>query len=154
MKKRDAYDLEFNDEMTGFWFESTGTKGVIEKIIEFKYYRKNRWNLAFGDVKGDEWEDNKTSDNGDMREVLQTVVNAVHLFTKRYPGRKVYIEPLDRQRKILYNRIFQQKWEEIKPLFTVRGISFTGEKELSEKYHPRKTYDAFVLHRKQPTFGQ
>ncbi|MEK7253825.1 MAG: hypothetical protein AAB316_03715 [Bacteroidota bacterium] len=153
MKKREAYDLSFNYELTDFRFESIGRQGVILKAIEFRFYRKGRWNLAFGDVKGKYWTDDVVSDNGDMRKVLQTVANAVHLFLSRYPGRKVWIEPLSRKHKFLYNRIFQQKHEEIAEEFEVRGVLLLeDENELTEAYQPGKIYDAFILSLKLLTF--
>ena len=61
-------------------------------------------------MKGDDWADNVVSDNNDLRKVLQTIANAVHLFFDHYPEDEIFIAPLDKQRKLLYNRIFQQKW--------------------------------------------
>ena len=156
MKKREAYDLAFSPDRSTFLFESTGPKGRVQKIIEFGSLPNDRWNLGFGDIAGDDWHDHIITDNKDMRKVLQTVANAIHLFTERYPGRKVHIQPLDRQRKLLYNRIFQQKWDEISDVFSVHGIRLTeeGAEGALEYYDPLLMYDVFVLTRKKPIFEQ
>jgi hypothetical protein len=145
MKKQEGYDLNGNLEKTQFRFTSVSKKRTIEKIIEFSLYQENIWNLGFGDIKGDDWEDNVISDNNDMKKTLQTVANAIHAFLEQYPERKVFIAPLERQRKILYNRIFQQKWQEIEPLFFVKGIRFIGEKRIFEDYYPTTLFDYFII---------
>lgn len=149
MKKEKGYDMRHNLGMTRFRFTSSGAKGDIEKIVEYTLVQKNRWNLAFGDVAGKDWTDNIISDNNDMRIVLQTVANTVHLFLEKYPDQEVFIEPLGEQRKLLYNRIFQQKWAEINPLFSVKGI--IGDDDF-EDYTPQKRFDYFLITPKNDFF--
>lgn len=145
MKKQEGYDLSENIEKTQFKFKSIGKNGTIDKLIEFSFYQENIWNLGFGDIKGDDWDDNVISNNNDMRKILQTVANAVHTFLEHYPERKIFIAPLDKQRKILYNRIFQQKWKEIEPLFSVKGIRFMDGKQVFEDYKPTILFDYFII---------
>ena len=145
MKKREAYDLSGNVENTQFKFLSIGDKRTIEKVIEFSPYQDNIWNLGFGDIIGEDWVDNIISDNKDMRKILQTVANAIHAFLEQHPERQVFIAPLDKQRKILYNRIFQQKWHEIEPLFSVKAIRLTGGKQVLEDYLPTILFDYFFI---------
>jgi hypothetical protein len=149
MKKDKGYDMRHNVGMTRFRFTSTGAKGDIEKIVEYTMMQKNRWNLAFGDVTDKDWTDNIISDNNDMRIVLQTVANTVHLFFEQYPDNEVYIEPLGDQRKLLYNRIFQQKWAEIEPLFSVKGMIDDAD---FEDYNPQKIFDCFLITQKKVIF--
>jgi hypothetical protein len=149
MKKDKGYDMQPNASMTRFLFTSTGAKGNIEKVVEFTFLQKKRWNLAFGDVEDKDWTDNVISDNNDMRVVLQTVANTVHLFFEKYPDREVYIEPLGEQRKLLYNRIFQQKWAEISPFFSVKGT--VGDADF-EDYNPQKRFDYFLIELKSDFF--
>ena len=65
MKKGEGYDLETTQtfEVVQFKFTSVGSKGYINKIIEFSYIGQNSWNLGFGDIKGDDWEDNVISNS-------------------------------------------------------------------------------------------
>ena len=79
MKKGEGYDLETTQslEAVQFKFTSVGSKGTIDKIIEFSYLGQNSWNLGFGDIKGDDWEDNIISNNNDFRKVLQTTCRTI-----------------------------------------------------------------------------
>jgi hypothetical protein len=150
MKKGEGYDLETAQirDAVQFKFTSEGNKGAIHKIIEFSYLGQNSWNLGFGDIKGDDWEDNIISNNNDFRKVLQTVTNAVHRFFELYPDHQIQIIPLDYQRKLLYNRVFQQRWLEIEPLFDVNAAISDDEKIKIESYSPTKIFDAFVVSQK------
>ena len=56
---------------------------------------------------------------------------------------------MDYQRKILYNRIFQQKWAEIEALFTVKGK--IGKADF-EDYYPQKLFDYFLITQKNNIF--
>jgi hypothetical protein len=147
MKKGEGYELRTtnNTETIEFRFTSVGEKGEIKKIIKFTYLGENLWNLAFGDVKGDDWEDNVISNNNDFRLVLQTITNAVHNFFEIYSDHNVQIVPLDHQRKLLYNRVFQQRWHEIQVLFEVKAIFVKDEIIEEENYTPIKIFDAFVI---------
>lgn len=152
MKKGEGYDLETTQtfEVVQFKFTSVGSKGYINKIIEFSYLGQNSWNLGFGDIKGDDWEDNVISNNTDFRKVLQTITNAIHHFFELYPDHQIQIVPLDYQRKLLYNRVFQQRWHEIKPLFgVIAAITEDKKIELEEYSSTKKIFDAFVVSRKK-----
>lgn len=150
MKKGEGYDLNATLELekVEFRFTSIGDKGSIEKIIEFQKKPQGFWNLAFGDVTGDDWEDNIITDNGDLRKVIQTVTNAVYLFLTIYPDQEIIIIPLDKQRKLLYNRIIQQRWYEIEPIFIVKAIVLDDENPKFEYYNTKKIFDFFRIKQK------
>lgn len=150
MKKDDGYSLnpDFKPECLRFRFKSEGDKGTIDKIIEFTYTPKRPWNLGFGDVKGDDWEDDVISNNNDFRKILQTVANAIHEFCDIYPNNEIAIIPLDEQRKLLYNRVFQQRWLEIETLFIVKAVDLKSESPAFEQYNPKRLFDLFVIMRK------
>lgn len=150
MKRREGYELNanYNPKKVVFTFTSVGDKGSIEKIIEFYCFDNNLWNLGFGDVKGDDWEDNVISDNNDFRKVLQTVANSIHQFCDMYPYQDIQIVPLDYQRKLLYNRIFQQKWREIEPAFIVKGRLLSEKNPIFKDYEPSELVDEFLISRK------
>jgi hypothetical protein len=150
MKKGEGYDLNTTLELekVEFRFTSIGDKGSIEKIIEFQKEPQGFWNLAFGDVTGDDWQDNVITDNGDLRKVIQTVTNAVYLFLTIYPDQEIIIIPLDKQRKLLYNRIIQQRWHEIEPVFIVKAIVLDDENPKFEYYNIKKIFDFFRIKQK------
>jgi hypothetical protein len=146
MKKQEGYEFDFNEDNTKFRFISIGPAGAITKVVSYSIYG-SMWNLAFGDAveRVEDFSDVSITNNGDMRQVIQTVVNTAYIFTDTYPDRKIYIEPVDKKRKLLYNRIFQEKAEEITASFKVDGILLMEGK--MESYRPEKNYDAFVLTR-------
>jgi hypothetical protein len=94
MKKDEGYELnaDYKPEIVQFRFTSVSDERSIEKIIEFSYIPNRPWNLGFGDVKGNDWEDNIVSNNKDYRKVLQTVANAVHQFCDLYPSCEIAIQ--------------------------------------------------------------
>ena len=152
MKKLDGYELETTQtlEAIQFKFTSVGSKGNISKIIEFSYLGQNSWNLGFGDITGDDWEDNIIYNNNDFRKVLQTIANAIHRFFELFPDHQIQIVPLDYQRKLLYNRVFQQRWHEINPLFEVIAAITEDKKIKLEGYSStKKIFDAFVVSQKK-----
>jgi hypothetical protein len=151
MKRLDGYELNMtqNADILQFKFTSEGDKGTIEKIVEFEQIREKVWNLGFGDVVGDDWTDNVVSNNNDMRVVIQTVANSVYAFFDYYPDDEVFIEPSDYQRKILYNRAFQQRWHEIEPIFLVRAVLLESKNLKFEAYNPRKLYDYFIIKKRR-----
>lgn len=150
MKKLDGYELNItqNDNVLQFSFTSEGDKGSIEKMIEFSPMQNNRWNLGFGDLQDNDWVDSVVSNNNDMRKVLQTVANAVHAFFDIYKDHEILIMPVDRRRKLLYNRTFQQKWTEIDPIFSVKAIDLNKVQPKIEEYTPKKIFDYFLITKK------
>ena len=137
-------------ELTVFRFTSEGPKGKIKKVIEFSPYEETIWNLGFGDEKEGDWEVSIVSDIDDLRKVIQTVANAAHHFTEKYPERRIFINPVDERRKLLYNRLFKEKFEEILLFFNLEGVDLSAFKIY--QYEPSRIYDAFVLSRKKSIF--
>jgi hypothetical protein len=152
MRRKTGYELKENRKKYQFRFTSVGTKGSIEKIIEFSKIQKNLWNLAFGDIIDDNFDDSIISDNDDLRKVIQTVVNAVHIFIDNHSDIDILIAPSDYQRKLLYNRIFQQKWTEIDSIFITKGVIINDFETITENYNPKEMYDYFVIRRKNNIF--
>lgn len=154
MKKGEGYDLNFEQthEKIEFRFTSVGSKGSIVKVIEFQQTPLKFWNLGFGDATEGDWKDDVITDNGDLRKVLQTVTNTVHLFFNLYPNQEIVIIPLDHQRKLLYNRVIQQRWHEIEPFFIVKAIHLDTDNPKFENYTPKKIYDYFRITQKMPIF--
>lgn len=150
MNKREGYEFSFSEDKTEFRFESTGSKGTIIKIVRFGTVRDNLCNLAFGDLVSDDFDDEIISDNGDLRKIISTLVNIVHSFALSNPTTRIAIVPVDNQRKLLYNRIFQQFEFEILAYFSVHGVFFNPRTK--ELFDPRKTYDAFVIIPEIPIF--
>lgn len=98
MKKKqkvsvEKYDLISGENLTTFEFISEGSKGKIDKIIQFSSANYlNVYNLGFGDkdlITG-EIDDKVVSNNGDSEKVLGTVVESLYIFTDKNPEALVY----------------------------------------------------------------
>ncbi len=138
----EGYHTTQLDETHRFSFQSEGPNGVIKKIVEFTPYPGGMWNLAFGDAtKDDGFDCRVVSNNHDLRKVIQTVANTIHIFTRKYPDRKVFIVPADEKRGTLYNTVFRRYWSAIQPAYEVMGL--TGI--TFEPYSPDNEYDIFIV---------
>jgi hypothetical protein len=147
MSRHPSYPLTISADKLLFRFVSTGSAGNIVKLVRYEAMPTGLWNLGFGDANEDEsdFDDSIVTNNNDMRKVLQTVFKTILLFTDAYPNRKIYIEPVDKRRKLLYNRAFYETHEDVASIFLILAVAegMSG----AEKYDPQKEYDAFVLKR-------
>lgn len=145
--KGEGYPLKSSQNFTKFEFVSLGVKGKIKKVIVFQCLSNGWWNLAFGDKSDleDDFDDAVVSNNGDVKKIIQTVVNAVYDFTETYPEREIFIQPVDSRRGTLYNLVFKHHWLAISKNFKVFGSTdFIN----LVKYNPRFEYQFFLLKRK------
>jgi hypothetical protein len=152
MKKLDGYEFIYAEALMEFHFESIGPKGTIRKIVKFTFHGKNLCNLAFGDQIEGGFDDEVISDNGDMRKIIQTVVNITLFFSHLHPDCRIMIHPVDRKRKLLYNRIFQVFETAILQFYEVEG--FLVQEKKREPFNGKKWYDAFVLYPIATIFGK
>lgn len=136
------YPLQKAEGREAYFFESTGPRGTIKKIVEFQFMAGNVWNLGFGDVMPDgNWDDGAVSNNGDLIQIMATVAAAARLFCEKWPNRSLFISPFDERRYKLYHAIFERRLAEIDAVFTVKGI--IGDHLFD--FDPTKRYDAFLL---------
>src|SRR3982750_1188916 len=91
-----------------YFFISEG-KQRIAKVVKFAPFGiTDIINLSFGDLLEDNSiDDSSNSNNGDIIQVLSTVVDIVRHFTLQNPQANVYIEGIDESRKRLYERILK-----------------------------------------------
>ena len=145
MGRLQAYPIESSEDKLQYRFISKGVKGNIVKIVVYDFWEDDKWNLAFGDANADEsdFDDKVISNNQDMRRVIQTIFETARIFSAAYPERKIYIEPVDRKRKLLYNRVFQDQQTAIEEFYMIHGLFISEDKE--EKYDAHTIYDAFLL---------
>jgi hypothetical protein len=145
MGRLQAYPIEHSEDKLYYRFVSKGAENDIVKIVTYEDMGTDEWNLAFGDANADEtdFDDKIITNNQDMRRVIQTVFATGLIFSEAYPERKIQIKPVDRQRKLLYNRVFQDRHTAIEEFYTIYGVSFTDGAE--ELYDSRKIYDGFLL---------
>lgn len=142
---RESYPLQTDENREVFVFESIGIKGRIVKIIVFDLIQDDIWNLGFGDLHDDGWDDEVISNNGDLVRVISTVAQAVLLFSDKWLERRILINPVDKKRKRLYNTVFKRRQNEITQYFEIIGSTDQGV----QLYKPQVSFNLFLLARKK-----
>ncbi len=143
----EKYHLKSDKTLTHFEFMSVGSKGAINKIIEFQSTSiPNLYNLAFGDknVETGELDDLAISNNGDTEKVLGTVVAAVYAFFNRNPRAIIYATGSTPVRTRLYRIGITKFYDEIQNDFYLFGQ--IGNELFA--FEIGKEYDGFVAQRK------
>ena len=145
--KLERYQLKTSKNILVFEFLSEGSKGKIDKIIQFSETNlKGFYNLAFGDknIETGELDNLAVSNNGDMEKVLATVVAAVLAFTERMPEAYIYATGNTSARTRIYRMGIMKYYNEI-----VESFDFFGETENDlETFVKNKDYNGFVVIRK------
>jgi hypothetical protein len=141
------YELKADKSLMIFEFISEGPKGQIPKLIKFSETSLNGfYNLAFGDkdLNSGDINDEVVSNNGDIDNVLATVVSAVYAFTEAHEDAWVYATGSTKSRTRLYRMGINKYLFEVKNDFYVFGLN-EGEWEEFDKIGD---YSAFVVKRK------
>ena len=144
----ERYDLLADAKATTFAFTSTGPKGFIQKLIQFRQLPASRlYNLAFGDRIGESarLDDATVSDNGDAEKILATIVHAVYVFTVRYPDAIVYATGSTPARTRLYQMGLAKHLEAAQKDFDIWG----EHEEVFEVFQKDRAYTAFIAARKK-----
>ena len=119
IKRPENYYYEFN---------SVGPKGSIKKVVEyfrFQEFDGEVFNLAFGD-----WDEKNhrinvmaVTNNSDRDKVLATVAATVIDFMKAHPDATLIATGSTLSRARLYQMAIGRKWNEINPIFEVKGYA-------------------------------
>ncbi len=131
----ETYETFSSDDFTHHLFLSEGPNGKIYKMVIFTLMENGFYNLGFGDVLDGKINDKAFSNNQDLVKVMNTIGELVYEFTRRFPSRVVYVEPVDAKRSFLYHAIFKRKLEQITPVFSVEG---SMDKKDWEPFDPLK----------------
>jgi hypothetical protein len=140
------YEIEAEDSLEVFEFNSIGPKGSIPKLIKFSETALSGfYNLAFGDkdLLTGEIDDKVISNNGDSEKVLATIVSAVYAFTEKNKDAWVYATGSTPSRTRLYRIGITKYIDEVKNDFEIYGL-FNGE---WENFTKDVDYTAFVVRR-------
>jgi hypothetical protein len=100
-----AYLLRVNQDHTRYVFQSQGRRGTLEKVILLTPLSDDLlYNLALLDYDpiNDYYDDLSISDNGDMPEIMATVIASIRSFLSAYPDRQIYFEGSTLARTRLY----------------------------------------------------
>lgn len=141
------YHLIPNNASTRFEFMSIGSRGMINKVIEFQPSSiPSVFNLAFGDKFSNDnvFDDLAVSNNGDTQKVLGTVIAALNIFFDVHPNAIVYATGSTPARTRLYQIGINKFYEEAIKDFYLYG-------QIDDKlymFEKGKNYDGFIVKRK------
>lgn len=123
MKQYQAYPVTFDVKNARFRFQSIGKRGVFDKIVEFIPISPNMYNLALLDYNllTNEYSDISVTDNGDMPEVIATVISIIQSFLDSNPGQRVYFEGSTAARTRLYQIAISQVFDPAESDLLIEG---------------------------------
>lgn len=142
-----SYVFHSNENPTQFFFESIGSKGVIQKSVILTATEENNiFNLGLVDVDSisGELSDMVVTDNGDTEKILATIFQIVRQYTTRHPTHWILFAGNSSARNRLYRMAINHALDEIYESFSLLG--FTGDNW--ETFEPTKTYQIFLAIRK------
>lgn len=146
MQQYEAYPFVLNEGKTHYHFQSIGKRGVFEKAIEFSPLNDNVYNLAlldFDPTTG-EFVDDTITDNGDMREVLATVLKIALHFLSRNPYQSIVISGNSDSRTRLYQIAIGKLFPDAREFLLVKGLN--NEQWLD--FEPNGSFESFLIARK------
>lgn len=117
-------DLVALPDLSVFQFISEGPWGRITKQIHFTLLCKpGVYMLQLGDLMADgEFNRSVISNNGDWDRVLATVIQAMEVYTERYPGRSIRIWSLSMERSRLFRIAIGSNRRQLSTRFTIQPM--------------------------------
>lgn len=124
MGQYEAYPTISNEENTRFQFQSIGKRGVFEKVVYFTPLTIDTYNLSLVDYDASTggYDDLSVTDNGDMPEILVTVISTIHKFLTSNPGNKIYFEGSTAVRTRLYQISISKIYDPLKSDLLINGL--------------------------------
>lgn len=146
MRQYEAYLTTSNDENTRFQFQSVGKRGVFEKVIYFTPLTVDTYNLSLVDYDSatDSYDDLSVTDNGDMPEIIVTVISTIHKFLNSNPGNKIYFEGSTPARTRLYQISISKIYDPVQSDLLISGLQ-GGRWYLFE---PNVNFEGFLVEKK------
>lgn len=146
MRQYEAYLTTSNDENTRFQFQSVGKRGVFEKVICFTPLTVDTYNLSLVDYDSatGSYDDLSVTDNGDMPEIIVTVISTIHKFLNSNPGNKIYFEGSTPARTRLYQISISKIYDPVQSDLLISGLQ-GGRWYLFE---PNVNFEGFLVEKK------
>ncbi|SDG11032.1 hypothetical protein SAMN04487996_11575 [Dyadobacter soli] len=146
MKQFEAYLTTSNEENTRFQFQSEGKRGVFEKVVFFTPLTIDTYNLALLDYNTETggYDDLSVTDNGDMPEILVTVITTIHQFLGSKPGKKIYFEGSTPARTRLYQIAISKIYDPTQSDLIISGL-LEGEWVIFER---NTRFEGFLIEKK------
>lgn len=133
-----------------YTFTSVGLRSII-KMVEFTpLHIQDLFNLGFGDLLPNGCIDDKAnSNNGDISQVLATVIDIVKKFTAIHSYAKIVFTGSTPERTIIYKRILTLYYQSFRKEFTITALVYTekGVEELLFDPAAALEYNAFFIKR-------
>lgn len=156
----DKYEnVSISSDALEYNFISTGTKGDLEKLIQFKPYNleQNIYNLALATVYENGKVDFLTvTKNGDRDKVLATIAASAYVFSEAYPDRRIFLTGDIPSKTRLYQMAINATHEELCKTFKIIGLKFNSDekKYYSSTFEKGVNYDAFLFIRNEENSNQ
>jgi len=145
----EPYPLLATEQNSRFQFRSTGKRGVFEKVISFSLLNNNIFNLALLDYSpqtGEE-DDLSVTDNGDLHEIMATVMKAILLFLEQHPDKIIYVEGNTKSR----TRLYQISISKVYPLLINDLIILGQQNEKWIDFETNLSFESFLIAKKTLT---
>jgi hypothetical protein len=115
-----------NPDFYAYTFVSVGKQGEIVKLVAFQPMGDNTYNLAMVDYDetNELYDDETTTNNGDMGRVLATTWAIMLHFLQAFPDKSVWINGNTDTKKKLYNRLVANNLLELKKQYDVFGLTY------------------------------
>jgi hypothetical protein len=142
--KEHPYKFYKNQTEFRYDFTSISDKKEVQKIVVLTSSQfKNVFNLALLDVlDSGSVSDSIDTRNGDMREVMATVISIIDDFLTDYPDKWIMFKGSDDRRHRLYRVIIAREIEFIRKRFDVFGQSNSG---ILEVFELNKDYTIYFI---------
>ena len=136
------YTLHINEDNTRYEFQSLGKRGIFEKVIIISLL-DNPCNLALLDYDPvtDEYTDLSITDNGDMKEILATVMHAIKLFLTVRPSKLIQFTGSSQSRTRLYQIAINKVHLDLKKDFEIYG--WLNEEWVP--FEPNLSFESFLI---------
>ncbi|MCE6989628.1 DUF6934 family protein [Dyadobacter sp. CY323] len=137
-----SYEFSNNEKSVLFTFDSVGSRIIPKGVLFQQTGTPNLFNVIMGDVDSSGNIDvYSESNNGDMENVLSTVIQIITHFLATNKDAIICIQGSTPARTRLYRILLCRELNTISKHFRLLGF---GETEL-ELFEPGKTYRAFVI---------
>ncbi|KAA0989776.1 DUF6934 family protein [Dyadobacter aurulentus] len=139
----EKYPVIANTENNRFEFQSIGKRGVFTKVVFITPLHLNVFNLSLVDYEDatHEYSDISITDNGDMNQVIATVIGLIGMFLNLNPGKSLYFEGSTASRTRLYQIIISKIYDPSSSELVVEGY----KNGTWHYFEPNKNYDSFLI---------
>jgi hypothetical protein len=145
MGQYQAYPYIANEAIGHFKFQSVGKRGTIDKVIELAQLAPDQYNLALLDFDPvtQDYVDNSITDNGDMPEVLATVMAVILDHLSQFPRSSIVITGNGVSRTRLYQIAINKVWDDLRHQLKIFGYQHSGW----QAFEPNQSYESFLIAR-------